>query len=120
MTSSAHDETACGYLSLNIERSADSARLVLTGELDLGSAPLAGDALMRLELESANPLTVDMESVTFMDCSGLSVLLGAYNRAHRDDRAFVITNVQPAVRRIFNLTGCSHLLTGRASKSVTA
>jgi anti-anti-sigma factor len=48
--------------------------------------------------------------VSFLDCSALSVLLGAYSRAVRDDRRLRIVNVQPAVRKIFNLTGCRDLL----------
>jgi anti-anti-sigma factor len=80
----------------------------------LGSADILSDALTAIESAGADPLIIDMAQVRFLDCSGLSVLLGAYNRACRDDRDLFITNPQPAVRRIFTLTGCKHLLNGSA------
>ncbi len=55
-----------------------------------------------------------------MDCSGLSVLVGAYNRACRDDREFFITNAQPAVRRIFGLTGCRDMLADPVRETLKA
>ena len=67
MSQSASSESGC--FSVHIERSANSARLTLTGEFDLGSAQAAGDALARLERESAGLLVVDMAAVTFLDLS---------------------------------------------------
>ena len=99
-----------GYLAVDVERSGRAASVLLKGELDLGSGHLVSEALLKLEDEPADPLVIDMSEVSFLDCSGLSVLLGAYNRALRDDRKVRIVNVRPAVRKIFNLTGCRELL----------
>lgn len=100
----------CGYFSVEIQLSGHPCRLRLIGELDLGSAQLVSDALMQWEVQQAGPLVIDMAGVSFMDCSGLSVLLGAYNRACRDNRELTIINPQPPVRRIFGLTGCGYML----------
>lgn len=99
-----------GYLTVDVERCGRAASVILDGELDLGSSHLVGDVLLSLEAEPADPMVVDMSKVSFLDCSALSVLLGAYSRAVRDDRRLRIVNVQPAVRKIFNLTGCRDLL----------
>ena len=104
------EESDCGYFSVEIQRSGKPVSLRLIGELDLGSAERVSEALMELEVDKVSPLVVDLSSVTFMDCSGLSVLVGAYNRACRDDRELLIVNAQPAVRRIFALTDCKHML----------
>lgn len=109
-----------GYLTIEIQRTGPAASVILNGELDLGSAHLVSDALLKLEAESADPLVVDMSDIRFLDCSGLSVLLGAYNRALRDERRLSIVNVQPAVRKIFTLTGCRELLSGSETDSVKA
>ncbi|MEX0789755.1 MAG: STAS domain-containing protein [Actinomycetota bacterium] len=102
------------YFSVDVRRFERSATLFLKGELDLGSAEVLSDALTAVEIFGADPVVVDMSLVGFLDCSGLSVLLGAYNRACRDDRNLLITNPQATVRRIFALTGCNHLLNGSA------
>lgn len=99
-----------GYLTVDVERFGQAASVLLNGELDLGSSHLVSDVLLSLEAEPADPIVIDMSTVSFLDCSALSVLLGAYSRAVRDDRKLSIVNVQPAVRRIFKLTGCRELL----------
>jgi anti-sigma B factor antagonist len=108
--SSAPKAPRVGYLAVEVERSGRAATLLLKGELDLGSGHLVSEALLPLEGEPADPLVVDMSEVSFLDCSGLSVLLGAYSRALRDDRKLSIVKVQPAVRKVFSLTGCRELL----------
>ncbi|HEX2054023.1 MAG TPA: STAS domain-containing protein [Actinomycetota bacterium] len=112
--------SCCGSLSVEIVRTSSPTTLHLRGELDLGSAQVVGEVLMQTELEETTPLVVDLSEVTFMDCSGLSVLLGAFNRACRDDRELFITNARPQVRRIFALTGCKYLLADPARETLKA
>jgi anti-anti-sigma factor len=112
-----------GYFTVELERKNQVLYLIPKGELDLGSTPAMADALAAAELEGAVRIVVDMALVSFLDCSGLSVVLGAYNRACRDDRELTIVNAQPAVRRMFILTGCKDMLTGTAlsdSESIKA
>lgn len=110
----ANPGTVADYFFVDTQHDSRSACMFLRGELDLGSAEILSDALTAVEIAGSDPLVIDMTQVRFLDCSGLSVLLGAYNRACRDDRDLFITNAQPAVRRIFTLTGCKHLLSGSA------
>ena len=106
--------STCSYFFADLQQNGQSAVLYLKGELDLGSAGVLSDAITTVEHSGVDPLVIDMTGVGFVDCSGLAVLLGAYNRACRDDRDLFITQVNPAVRRIFNMTGCKHLLAGSA------
>ena len=53
--------------------------IALAGELDLSTAPVADDVFTRLP-EPAGEVIVDMSELTFMDSSGLTVLLMAVNR----------------------------------------
>lgn len=114
---SANPRTTGDYFFVDIKNTNRSACLYLSGELDLGSAEILSDAIKAIEIAGSDRLVIDMAQLRFVDCSGLSVLLGAYNRACRDDRDLFITNAQPAVRRIFILTGCKHLLSGSARQA---
>jgi anti-anti-sigma factor len=112
-----------GYFAVEFERRNGVLHVFPKGELDLGSAQGLSDALAAAEREGAASMVIDMALVSFLDCSGLSVLVGAYNRAMRDDRKLLILNAQPTVRRMFILTGCKHMLAGTTlqdSESVTA
>lgn len=108
------DLSTIDYFAVDLRHYESSATLFLNGELDLGSAEVLTHALDEVERRGADPVVIDLSALGFLDCSGLSVLLGAYNRACRDDRDLFITNVQAPVRRIFVLTGCKHLLSGSA------
>ena len=55
--------------------------ITLSGELDLATAPAADEVFERLP-EPAGDVVVDMSELTFMDSSGLTVLLMAVNRGH--------------------------------------
>ncbi len=55
--------------------------VVLSGELDLASAPTLRDRLLGVLRPDACRLIVDLSRVGFCDASGLAVLVGASHRA---------------------------------------
>ncbi|QGP94051.1 STAS domain protein [Neomoorella glycerini] len=82
------------------------------GEVDLESA----DALRReleASLDHARPevLLLDLEGVTFMDSSGLGVILGRYRRLKKQGGRVVICRPQPQVRRLLEISGLSKIMT---------
>lgn len=93
-------------------------RTVVTvrGELDLATA----DRLW-LELEPLlQPRTVvvlDGSGITFLDSSGLRVLLQAGKRAAADGAAFRLVAPQPAVQRVLEIAGTGGHLDTRQSVS---
>jgi anti-anti-sigma factor len=58
-----------------------------------------------------SPLTVDLAGVTFLDSTGISVLVKAYNRATEDGIALSLTDCQRIVRRVLEVTGLLSVLT---------
>ena len=58
-----------------------------------------------LELENARPLLViDLTGLSFIDSTGLSVLLGASERARKRDRRLVVVRPPLPALRVFTLT----------------
>lgn len=79
--------------------------VALEGEIDLSTAP---DAERRItEAEESGPvgIVVDLRDVTFMDSSGLRVLLIAHRRAQENGRRFALTKGSEAVDRLLDVTG---------------
>ena len=75
--------------------------VALAGELDLATAPIAGEALEQgLDV-------LDLSRLEFMDSAGVRVLVGIC-RARRDP--LVVRGVTRAVRRILDLTGLCEML----------
>jgi anti-anti-sigma factor len=58
-------------------------RLRLTGELDLGSAPLLKHRLDELRAQG-EPVRLDLSGLHFIDSSGMHLLVGAVTDGHND------------------------------------
>jgi anti-anti-sigma factor len=57
------------------ERNADSGRLSLIGELDIATSPQVEEAARRMLSEGVRELVVDLREITFIDSSGLRMLI---------------------------------------------
>jgi anti-sigma B factor antagonist len=86
-------------------RRAGSATIVeVGGEVELHSASQLRDELLRAG-EAEHPcVIVDLSRVTFIDSTGLGVLVGALKRV-REKGALSLVCPQRQVRRVFEITG---------------
>jgi anti-anti-sigma factor len=94
---------------LDVTVDGDSARIVARGELDLVTAPELDGALCRLE-PTARTITVDLRGLTFMDSSGVNLLVRHVEIAERVKVELSIIAPRPAVARVLDLAGVTHLL----------
>ncbi|MEA2169693.1 MAG: hypothetical protein QOF76_2993 [Solirubrobacteraceae bacterium] len=79
--------------------------VVLRGELDLATAPLASKALDEVLPAGFAKVTIDLSGLTFIDSTGMRQLVAASRRAWEHGSEFSIIPGGPAVRRAFELTG---------------
>ena len=80
-------------------------RLALSGEFDLSSAALVEDVLKDLESEEPDLLVLDLRELTFMDSTGLRVMVSADARARDGSRRLAIVQGPEPVHRVFRITG---------------
>lgn len=90
-------------------RGATGTTIIVEGEVDVSSARLLRDALDEALLLGGR-VTFDLSPTTFMDSSGLAVLVDAYNRSGRLREAVTIQAPSRVVRRLLNLSGLDRLL----------
>jgi anti-anti-sigma factor len=100
-------------LSMISERDGDVHVLSLDGELELATAPRIERELRRIEETDAGVILVDLEDVTFIDSTGIRLLITAAARCRRDGR-LVIDRPSAAVLRVLRLAGVATLLPLRA------
>ncbi|MEA2391614.1 MAG: anti-sigma factor antagonist, partial [Solirubrobacteraceae bacterium] len=92
--------------SVSTERSDGAVRVRLTGELDIGTAGQAEEQIREVEGdEGAAELILDLEALTFMDSTGLRMLVAADARARETGRTLTIVRGPDAVQRVIELTG---------------
>jgi anti-anti-sigma factor len=77
----------------------------VVGELDMAAAGLLSAEVDRAIESSAGDVTVNLAAVTFLDSTGLSVLLRARAALVALGRRLVVDAPAPAATRIFELTG---------------
>lgn len=94
-------------MSIDVGIDGDTATLAVTGELDLAGAPYLSHQLQAVIERGAAVVRVDLAGLEFIDSQGVGVLV----RAYRDlgDR-LQITGATRSVRRVFDVTGLTHLL----------
>ena len=86
----------------------------LAGELDLYNAHAVRDELLAAAARSPDRLVVDLADVTFIDSTGLGVLIEARTRlANR--RAFLLAAPGLETRRALEISGLDRHFTVRAS-----
>jgi anti-anti-sigma factor len=95
-------------LSLRICPGGDTLSLVLAGEVDLASAPILEACLEDVGSEWAK-VRLDLARVTFLDSSGIAVLVRAHQRCREAGQILEVRNALAPVRRTLELTGLPDL-----------
>jgi len=96
---------------LDVELKQDTLVVRPSGELDLGVADYLRGALEEaLNQEQVRNIVFNLAGVSFVDSSGLGVLLGRYKRVSRNGGKVFIVSPQPQVRRILDLSGLLRIM----------
>jgi anti-sigma B factor antagonist len=75
----------------------------LEGEIDLHVSPQIGSRLAEMIREKPKKLVVDLSQVTYIDSSGLAVLIEAMQNVAGYGGSFALTGLQDGVRPIFEI-----------------
>jgi anti-sigma B factor antagonist len=97
---------------LAIERAGTPSNpvVVARGEIDVATSPLLRSEFAAALAQGPKEVTLDLHDVSFIDSSGLGVLVGALKRLREaGGERFVIVGAQDAVRKIFTITGLNTL-----------
>ena len=83
----------------------NAALLVLSGELDIASAPELEQALAEIHPEQTKLVVVDLRALEFMDSTGLSIIVRAHQRLSEHSCELTLVKGPPQVQRLLDLTG---------------
>ncbi|WP_100372591.1 anti-sigma F factor antagonist [Bacillus sp. FJAT-45037] len=93
-------------LVMDLERKGSVLLVRLEGELDHHTAEKLRKKVEG-HLVDANVLHIvlNLEQLTFMDSSGLGVILGRYKQVKANGGEMVVCAISPAVKRLFEMSG---------------
>ncbi len=89
-----------GAAQLEISATIDGWKV--SGEIDAHTAPSLAAAMAQLP---AGVVTVDVAGVSFMDSSGLRVLMDATTRARDGGGDLIVANSTPGIARLVEISG---------------
>jgi anti-anti-sigma factor len=95
---------------ISAERDARKARLVLGGELDMAARFQAEQAIDALLAEPVEQLVVDLGEVTFVDSTGMGMVLELHDRARTEGFRLRLLRGPKDVQRVFELAGVADVL----------
>lgn len=102
---------ALNALTLRSEREGEIHTIALAGELDLSCAARVQRELERVEAGDAMTIVLDLSELTFLDSTGLRLVMGAAARSRADGvERLVLLRGSSDVQRVFEICGVERLL----------
>ena len=80
-------------------------RVAPIGELDLATADMLDAQLRELYDAGFQHLVLDLRGLTFIDSSGVALLIAEDHRARETGRTFSIVRGQPPIQRVLKISG---------------
>ncbi len=92
-------------LDVRIDEHDEWTVVVLSGQLDVATAPDLRQALQEAQYAGAHRVVVDLADLQFLDSFGLGVLVGGLRRARLHGGRLVLAAANDRIRRILEVTG---------------
>lgn len=102
---------------LTVQESADG--WTVAGEIDASTAPALDEAIRHLPI-GKGAVVLDLSGVSFIDSSGLRVLISLAGRANDEGRSVVLRHPSPTVARLLEITGLAEMFGSGTSEGTTA
>ncbi len=100
---------------INNARRGAACVLTVRGDIDLASAPDFETSLRTALDGSPSSIMIDLTGLTFIDSSGLRVLVSLSKEAQSRGATLGLRNVPPHAQRVLDITGLSEWFEGQAS-----
>ena len=79
------------------------------GEIDMYTAPRLRELLIDLVTKGSYQLVVNLDTVGFLDSTGLGVLVGGLKRVRAHDGSLDLVCTQQRILKIFRITGLTEV-----------
>jgi len=79
--------------------------LALRGELDMATAPELAAALDPLLQQGPDEVIIDLSALSFLDSSGIAVLVTGQQELTTQDRRLAVRGARPHAMKVFEIAG---------------
>lgn len=93
-------------MQIKVKQQDDVITALLYGELDHTAPRIRAGIPGQAYLEVGNSdLVLDLKNLSFMDSSGISVIIGRYKKLKSDGRRMYVTNPNRQIDKVMSLSG---------------
>ncbi|NBU32061.1 MAG: anti-sigma factor antagonist [Actinobacteria bacterium] len=96
---------------LAVRSNEDHTVVSVEGEIDLSNSDDLDEAIIQALSNSTARITVDLTDVTFLDSSGLGVIVKGLKRAAEAESTFDVVASNERVLKVFKITGLDSVIT---------
>jgi anti-sigma B factor antagonist len=103
-------------LDIAVRKTGESSAVVAVGgEIDVYTSPVLQERLVDVLKEGHSNITLDLSRVTFLDSTGLGVLITALKRCRSAEGDLELVTAQPNVLKVLEITGLNDVFRIRDS-----
>lgn len=84
-------------------------QIVLSGEIDIYSSQSFKSELNKIVESCKGDLYIDCKELTYIDSTGLGILVGALKEIRKDNNNIFICNLKDNIKKLFLITGLDKL-----------
>ena len=82
----------------------------LVGEVDISNAHIFKKQLETALEEKRQNITIDLAGLTYIDSTGLGVIIGVYGSIHKDGYTIKLINPRESVKKLLRISGLDQKL----------
>lgn len=82
----------------------------ISGEIDAFTAPILRDKLSEIELKEGLQAEINMADVSYMDSTGLGVIVAFFKNLNAINGHLKITGLSSRLKRLFDITGLGEIM----------
>ena len=92
-------------LDVTVRKVDGTAVVAVAGEIDVYTSPLLQERLVEVLRDGSSSIVLDLSAVTFLDSTGLGVLITGLKRCRSAEGDLVLVTAQPNVLKVLEITG---------------
>ena len=104
-------------LSISTNPTPECYTVIVAGEIDISNTDKLRDSINLALEQPTEEVQLDFAGVSYIDSTGIGVLVGAAHRAEERSRRFAVVNAQPNVMRVVQLLGVDNEIDIRAARA---
>ncbi|HLO10865.1 MAG TPA: anti-sigma factor antagonist [Pseudoneobacillus sp.] len=97
-------------ITVEVNENEKDIHVYVSGEIDVYTAPKLKEKMLPLSEKEEVVLIVDLTSVSYMDSTGLGVIVGVFKSVRKHNGHFQLKGLSDRLTKLFKITGLADIM----------